>query len=267
MSKISLGIDFGITNTDLVVGYHDQISYYSSPSKIVSIDNLKKIISQNNIELDDIETIGVTGGRHYDLPNTLNDIPITHFNELDAIGRGAQSLKKGDSEEFLVISAGSGTACVIKKDDQFIHAGGTGLGGGTIRGLCSLLIKENSPEKINKLSLKGDYKKVDLILKDVVSGPIGNLPGETSAVNFGDPEIHNANDADLAAGVINMVAQTILKTAATAAIISEISNILIIGRTSKYELLALLLRDGFDFLNLEYEFIENGEYAICLGTL
>ena len=267
MSKISLGIDFGITNTDLVIGYHDQISYFSSPSKTVSIGNLKKIISQNNIALDDIETIGVTGGRHYDLPNMLDDIPITHFNELDAIGRGAQSLKKSDSEEFLVISAGSGTACVIKKDNQFIHAGGTGLGGGTIIGLCNLLIKENSPEKINKLSLKGDYKKVDLILKDVVSGPIGNLPGETSAVNFGKQSTSNLSNADLAAGVINMVAQTILKTATTASIISGISNVLIIGRTPKYKLLTKILKDGLDHFDLKSEFIENGEYAICLGTL
>ncbi|MDA9636651.1 hypothetical protein N9T42_02985 [SAR86 cluster bacterium] len=267
MSKISLGIDFGITNTDLVICHHNQISYLSFPSNEVNLQNLKKLILQSNLNLSEIETIGVTGGRHFDLPNLLNDIPITHFNELDAIGRGAQSLSKNKIENFLVISAGSGTACVLKKENKFVHAGGTGLGGGTIRGLCNLLIKENDPEKINKLSLEGDFKKVDLILKDVVSGPIGNLPEETSAVNFGKMSTSDLNNADLAAGVINMVAQTILKTAATAAIVSGISNVLIIGRTPKYQLVTKLLKEGFDHLNLEYEFIENGEYAICLGTL
>ena len=267
MSKISLGIDFGITNTDLVIADHNQISYFSCPSKEVTIQNLKELIKENQLNLDEIETIGVTGGRHNDLPNLVNDVPITHFNELDAIGRGAQSLSKNKVENFLVISAGSGTACVLKKDNQFIHAGGTGLGGGTIRGLCDLLIQENDPEQINTLSLKGDYKKVDLILKDVVSGPIGNLPEETSAVNFGKMSASDLGDADLAAGVINMVAQTILKTSATAAIVSGISNILIIGRTPKYDLLTKILKESFDHLNLETEFIENGEYAICLGTL
>ena len=267
MSKISLGIDFGITNTDLVIGHHNQISYLSFPSNEVNLQNLKKLILQSNLDLSEIEAIGVTGGRHCDLPNLIDDIPITHFNELDAIGRGAQSLSKNKMENFLVVSAGSGTACVLKKENQFVHAGGTGLGGGTIRGLCNLLIKENDPEKINKLSLEGDFTKVDLILKDVVSGPIGNLPEETSAVNFGKMSTSDLNDADLAAGVINMVAQTILKTAATAAIVSGISNVLIIGRTPKYQLLTRLLKEGFDHLNLKSEFIENGEYAICLGTL
>lgn len=267
MSKISIGIDFGITNTDLVIGHHNQISYLSFPSREVNLQNLKKLILQSNLDLSEIEAIGVTGGRHCDLPNLIDDIPITHFNELDAIGRGAQSLSKNKIENFLVVSAGSGTACVLKKENQFVHAGGTGLGGGTIRGLCNLLIKENDPEKINKLSLEGDFTKVDLILKDVVSGPIGNLPEETSAVNFGKMSTSDLNDGDLAAGVINMVAQTILKTAATAAIVSGISNVLIIGRTPKYQLLTRLLKEGFDHLNLKSEFIENGEYAICLGTL
>ena len=64
-----------------------------------------------------------------------------------------------------------------------------------------------------------------------------------------------------------MVAQTILKTATTASIISGISNVLIIGRTPKYKLLTKILEEGLHHFDLKSEFIEKGQYAICLGTL
>lgn len=267
MSKISIGIDFGITNTDLVTAHHDQISYSTFPSEKVSENYLKKILLEADLNINDIETIGVTGGRHNDLPNEIDNVIVAHFNEVDAIGRGAKTLKKDSSSNFLVVSCGSGTACVLGNDEGYVHVGGTGLGGGTIRGLCKLLFGEDDPEKINSLSLNGDVTKVDHILSDVVSGPIGNLPKNSSAVNFGKGLSFEPNNSDLAAGVINMVAQTILRTAVMSAISSGVSEIVIIGRTPKYSLFSNILEEGFNLYNLNYEFVENGEYAICLGTI
>ena len=267
MSKISIGIDFGITNTDLVAAHHDQISYSTFISEKVTESHLKKILSEANLNINDIETIGVTGGRHNDLPNEIDNVLVAHFNEVDAIGRGARALKKDQNSNFLVVSCGSGTACVLANDDGYLHVGGTGLGGGTIRGLCKLLFNEDDPVKINSLSLNGDVTKVDHILSDVVSGPIGNLPKNSSAVNFGKGLSLKPNNSDLAAGVINMVAQTILRTAIMSAISSGVSEIVIIGRTPKYKLLTNILEDGFKLYNLNYEFVESGEYAICLGTI
>ena len=64
-----------------------------------------------------------------------------------------------------------------------------------------------------------------------------------------------------------MVAQTILRTAVMSAISSGVSEVVIIGRTPKYSLLSNILEEGFNLYNLNCEFIENGEYAICLGTI
>ena len=267
MSKISIGIDFGITNTDLVTAHHDQISYSTFPSEKVSENYLKKILSKANLNINDIETIGVTGGRHNDLPDEIDDVLVAHFNEVDAIGRGAKALKKDSNSNFLVISCGSGTACVLGNDEGYVHVGGTGLGGGTIRGLCKLLFGEDDPEKINSLSLNGDVTKVDHILADVVSGPIGNLPKNSSAVNFGKSLLFEPNNSDLAAGVINMVAQTILRTAVMCAISSGVSEVVIIGRTPKYSLLSNILEEGFSLYNLNYDFVKDSEFAIALGTL
>ena len=107
------------------------------------------------------------------------------------------------------------------------------------------LLSWDDPVKINSLSLNGDVTKVDHILSDVVSGPIGNLPKNSSAVNFGKGLSLKPNNSDLAAGVINMVAQTILRTAIMSAISSGVSEIVIIGRTPKYKLLTNILEEGF----------------------
>ena len=64
-----------------------------------------------------------------------------------------------------------------------------------------------------------------------------------------------------------MAAQTILRTAVMSAISSGVSEVVIIGRTPKYRLLSNILEEGFNLYNLNCEFIENGEYAICLGTI
>ena len=82
MSKISIGIDFGITNTDLVTAHHDQIFYSTFISEKVTESYLKKILSEANLNINDIETIGVTGGRHNDLPNEIDNVPIVHFLSL-----------------------------------------------------------------------------------------------------------------------------------------------------------------------------------------
>ena len=64
-----------------------------------------------------------------------------------------------------------------------------------------------------------------------------------------------------------MVGQTILKTAITVASINDIKKVYVIGRSYKYDLLREMLMDGLGIINMEPLFHENGEYAICMGTI
>ncbi len=262
-----LGIDFGITNTDVVISKDSELVFKSFVSKGATINFLKEIIDSCIGEVTTLTKIGVTGGKHLDLPSSYEQIKIDHFNEIDAIVKGANNLYKPKESSFMVISLGSGSACAIKKNDEIFHAGGTGLGGGTIKGLCSLIIRESSHEIINSLASKGEKEKVDLLLKDVVSGPIGNLPETASAVNFGKSDFSDCAKEDLAAGIINMVGQTILKTAITSAYFHEIKKVYVIGRTQKYNLMKKILEDGFKLAEIEVAFNEKSEYAICMGTI
>lgn len=264
---IKIGIDFGITNTDVVISDNSSITYKTFPSKGATIFFLEEILNSCVPEIKRLIKIGVTGGKHMELPKTFKNIVIDHKNEIDSIVNGACKLFNPSEKNFMVMSLGSGSACAISKNGKVFHAGGTGLGGGTIRGLSKLLINEESPESINSLSINGDKEKVDLLLKDVISGPIGNLPESASAVNFGKSDYSECTKEDLAAGIINMVGQTILKTAITHSIFHEIKKIYVIGRTQKFDLIREILKDGFKLSNLEVCFGENSEYAICLGTI
>ena len=63
---------------------------------------------------------------------------------------GAKKISQLDSN-FLVLSCGSGTACVAYENETATHLGGTGLGGGTIRGLCKLAAQIDDPDEIDDL--------------------------------------------------------------------------------------------------------------------
>ncbi len=130
----------------------------------------------------------------------------------------------------IVVNAGSGTACILAKDGKYLHCSGTGVGGGTVLGLSQLLVGTADPEEIEQMALKGSAKRTDLILDDVVSGPIGLLPPETTAVNFGRIAKYKtkASKEDLAAGIVNLVGQTVARLATSLAMAFKVSEIVVV---------------------------------------
>lgn len=63
------------------------------------------------------------------------------MEEFQAIGYGG--LKLSGLTDALVVSMGTGTAYVRAGKDGMKHIGGSGVGGGTLMGLASRLVKEN----------------------------------------------------------------------------------------------------------------------------
>ena len=72
---------------------------------------------------------------------------------------------------------------------------------------------------------------VDLSLADVITGPIGTLPADATAVNFGRlaRQSFTPSRQDLAAAIANMVAQVIGLLAINAARAQRIDHIVVIG--------------------------------------
>jgi type II pantothenate kinase len=265
MNQVDIGIDFGITNSDIVIKSNNDFSYKSLRSEKnihLSLNNILK-----NFQKDSkIKSISVTGGKHLDLPDSFDGKKIVKKNEIDCIGVGAKKLSQLDSN-FLVLSCGSGTACVAYENETTTHLGGTGLGGGTIRGLCKLAVQIDDPDEIDTLSRKGSQIG-DYTLKDVISGPIGNLPEDSIAVHLGNLDMMNKLEKeDICKSIIYLVATNVARLAATTALAAKLNKIVVVGRSPNYSLYKEVLTRWVEFSGLKVIFPENREFATALGTL
>ena len=165
------------------------------------------------------------------------------------------------------MSCGSGTACVAHENEISTHLGGTGLGGGTIRGLCKLAALIDDPDEINDLSIRGSQIG-DYTLKDVISGPIGNLPEDSIAVHVGNLDMMDKLEKeDICRSIIYLVATNIARLAATTALAAKLNKVVVIGRSPNYFLFKEILSRWIEFSGLEIIYPENREFATALGTL
>ena len=267
---MDISIDFGITVTDILKRNQGVMSHQMTLSKEEpSLALLNKLLSDINFK-SDVNFLAVTGGKHLNIGDKIESTKVIHVNEIEAIGEGAMNLS-GLSEKnpTIIVSAGSGTACILAKEGNFVHCSGTGVGGGTVLGLSKLLLGTTDPIEIAELAKKGNESSVDLILEDVVSGPIGELPSDTTAVNFGkvskiDSEISRE---DIAAGIVNLVGQTAARVATSVATTFNAREIVVVGRSPSFNGLKNSLEQAASIMGFSPYFPENGEYASALGAL
>ena len=267
---MDISIDFGITVTDIMKRDEDVLSHQMTLSKEEpSLSLLKKLLPDIDFK-SDVNFLAVTGGKHLNLGNKIDSTKIIHVNEIDAVGEGAMNLSGlSDKSPTIIVSAGSGTACILAQGGSFVHCSGTGVGGGTVLGLSKLLLGTTNPVEIAELAKAGNESGVDLILEDVVSGPIGELPSDTTAVNFGkiskiDSEI---SKQDIAAGIINLVGQTAARIATSVATTFNAKEIVVVGRSPSFNGLKNSLEQAASIMGFSPHFPNNGEYASALGAL
>tara|TARA_B100001175_G_C19312482_1_gene543728 strand:+ start:13 stop:843 length:831 start_codon:yes stop_codon:yes gene_type:complete len=267
---MDISIDFGITVTDIMKRDEDVLSHQMTLSKEEpSLSLLKKLLPDIDFK-SDVNFLAVTGGKHLNLGNKIDSTKIIHVNEIDAVGEGAMNLSGlSDKSPTIIVSAGSGTACILAQGGSFVHCSGTGVGGGTVLGLSKLLLGTTNPVEIAELAKAGNESGVDLILEDVVSGPIGELPSDTTAVNFGkiskiDSEI---SKQDIAAGIVNLVGQTAARIATSVATTFNAKEIVVVGRSPSFNGLKNSLEQAASIMGFSPHFPNNGEYASALGAL
>ncbi len=229
-------IDFGISNTDAVALVDGAYRYWTRRSNgAPDHAAVHDILSAGGLSLSGCDAIAVTGGHHRSLPAQLGATAVVGVAEVTAIGRGGQAMAMPTDPEsvtpILVVSAGSGTAVVSARGRTYAHVTGTGVGGGTLLGLSRLLLGTTDVEHIDAMAMRGDANGADLALRDVVSGPIGSLPLDATAVNFGRlaRQASAASPDDLAAALMTLVGQVIAITAINAARAERIEQVIVIG--------------------------------------
>lgn len=244
-------IDFGGSTIDVISRVNGKVKKSKSYERYPRFRHLTHLdfLKAHEKEFINAEKICVTGGRSRSLPKTFRGVPLEKIGEIDAIGKGGyillkESLPSGKLSgigRVLVVSMGTGTCMVevgIGKDGYLgsKHVGGTGVGGGTFIGLCKQLLDQTSPDALKKMFLRGDRKKVDLSVYDIVGSGIGVVPGEATASNLAkiSGPIDFSKD-DLAAGIVNLVGQTIGIAATFAAKAHKCDLVLLCGKLTEME--------------------------------
>lgn len=273
-AKLQAAIDFGISNTDTVALLDGQWRRWTQTYTHEPNDELvTAILAAGGVELRQLSHLAVTGGRHRLLPAKLGNCQVVGVGELAAIGRGGQALAgltgQADEAPILVVSAGSGTALVAARGPSYTHVSGTAVGGGTMLGLGRLLLNTVDPSEIDQLAQQGNSNGADLSLADVITGPIGSLPAEATAVNFGRlarsaTPVHRA---DLAAALVTMVGQVIGLLAIQAAKAQQIERIVVIGHLIDMPSIRRVLESVSRYYATPIELPEHAGYATAMGAL
>ncbi|MBQ3103024.1 MAG: pantothenate kinase [Oscillospiraceae bacterium] len=215
--------------------------------------------------LADVSRIAVTGVGASLAGETLLGLPVTHIDEFRSIAAGGLHLSGKD--RALIISMGTGTAFLYadKETGEVRHLGGTGIGGGTLCGLCRHLIGTSDFHEIESLASQGRYSTVDLTIGDVSPTAIDTLSAELTAANFA--RLTSApSPADLAAGAVNMVLQGIGSMAVFLAASCSTRDIVVTGSLAAIA----QAKPAYDFFNRMYDIsftiADEPSFACALGA-
>ena len=208
---VSLGIDIGGSTTK-IVGLDSKGTVLSmlrvrAEDQVTSLYGaLGNYLTSNHLALTDVRRVVLTGvGASY-VDGNIYGLPTCKVDEFSASGTGALALSGQSSA--VVVTMGTGTAFLHAGPQGVRHLCGSGIGGGTLGGLCHKLVGMERFGQIKRLAESGDLKRVDLTIADISKSAADSLHPDMTAANFGNLA-EDASPEDLAAGVVNLVLQAI----------------------------------------------------------
>lgn len=267
--KVTIGIDIGGSTTK-IIGFRD--NEIIEPLLIKANDPITslfgafgKFVYENNIEISNVSKIMVTGVGATYINSDIYGIKTIKVSEFEANALGGLYLSKKD--KALVVSLGTGTSIVeATKNVSNNYVGGTGVGGGTIVGLCKRLINIQDIDSIVKLSENGNLNNIDLSVSDIVYDDMPKLENHITASNFGKLS-ENVSDADLALGVLNLTFQSIAMTVVFATKHSDFNDVILIGNLSRLGACQKIFNSVKEFTGVNFIYPKMSEFATALGAL
>jgi len=269
---ITIGIDVGGSQTK-IVGF-DKAGNLIAPMMAKASDPitsiygaLGKFTTQNSLQLGDIEKIMVTGvgAAHLEQAKDLYGCRWENVSEFDCVGRGGLYLS--ELPRAIVLSMGTGTAIVYADSAEgYTHLGGTGIGGGTLKGLSKKLLGMDNLENVIAIAENGQLSNVDLRISDIVKQHTRlSLPAEMTAANFGKMS-DLADKEDIALGLINMVFETAGMMAYFAAKSYNIRDVVVTGYLSTLPQTKHVFEGLNSMFGMNFIVPAMSEYATVIGA-
>ena len=266
---VILGIDIGGSTTK-IVGLGTDGSVLSmlrvrAEDPVTSLyGSLGNYLASNRLALSNVRRIVLTGlGAAY-VEGDIYGIPTCRVDEFSASGAGALALS--GQEAAVVVTMGTGTAFLFaEKDGAVRHLCGSGIGGGTLGGLCHKLVGMERFGQIQKLAAHGDLGHVDLTIKDVTRNPAPTLDPDLTAANFGNLA-EDATPADLAAGAVNLVLQAIGTMTVLACQCCDTRTVVLTGSMTTLSQVKPNFENFEKLYGIHYIVPENATFATAIGA-
>ncbi|MDO5734209.1 MAG: pantothenate kinase [Eubacteriales bacterium] len=224
---------------------------------------LGRFLFVNNLAISELSRIVLTGVGSAYLKNPMFGVPTYLCAEFQAVALGG--LYAAKKERAIVVSMGTGTSIVLGDKEAHEHIIGSGVGGGTLLGLSQALLKIREFDSLNELAASGELSHVDLTVGDLTPVGIPGLSKETTAANFGKLT-ERASEADLAAGLINLVFQSLGTAAILSAKVKNCETIVFIGSLAKSRAGQRSLKEFAKLYNKEIIIPEEPEFATARGA-
>ena len=211
--SIVIGIDVGISSTK-ILGIENG-KRIKSPMCVKGVEDpeaslygaLGKYISENDINLNDIEHVMITGVGAKRVKSPIYDLPTEYVDEFMANGLGARF--DSGLDHIIVVSMGTGTSLVRVDGNDIRHIGGIGMGGGTLQGLSHLLLGTSDVNNVQTLTVRGEISQINMLINDICPDGLNELTAEATASLFAKAHKTNPDDYDIAKGIVWMVLETI----------------------------------------------------------
>ncbi len=188
---------------------------------------------------------------------------VTLISEIEAIGHGGSAF--AGFRQCVVVNMGTGTAIVHFDDGKVSHLGGTGVGGGTIKGLSSLICGEEDPVKLETMVREGQSSKVNLTISDLGYKDISFLGGDMTASNFAS--LKSSRKEDLSAAILTLVGETVgIIASICARQVSCQKKIVVTGKVARSIYIQKILEMVGKLYNTSFVFPADPGYATVFGA-
>lgn len=264
-----IGIDVGGSTTK-IVGLENG-ACIKSPMNISANDPITslfgafgKYLYDNDIALDDVDHVMLTGVGASRVTTPIYGLPTTHIDEFLADGLGARFDSQLD--QLIVVSMGTGTTLVRVDGDSVSHIGGISMGGGTLQGLSHLLLKTTDIGEVVEMASHGDISHINLQIKDISASDIEGLPMHATASLFGKAVSSNANDQDIAKGLICMVLETIGSAAVLSQVNGGFKDFVLIGNLTRLPECQYIFPMMESLYGVRFHIPQHARYCTALGA-
>lgn len=256
--ELVLGVDIGASTTKLALV---KGSRCVKALRVPDGQSLEEALA--DFGLAGVKRAAVTGVGASFIKGDLQGIPTARVDEFLALARGASRLAKNGN--CLVVSVGTGTSFTRVTPIRAWHVGGTGIGGAMLKGLAERMCGVSDMVAFQELAARGDLHAIDLQLQDVCEGTLSNLQPNSTVANMakaGD----DCREADLAAGLCNMIFQSIGVMAAFAVQKHFTRTIVMVGTITDWPIAERSLNDVAELHKVRFLTPDNAPFATAIGA-